>query len=71
MTPESIRMSDLIMDAAGLCEQNGHSMDWQRYSNFVAESDCRNCKTWVMIRVNAIYEVSGTALDTKCKGGGK
>lgn len=78
MTPESIRMSDLIMEAEHKCRENGHDMDWRRYNNQLADSNCRKCNAYVYIKRGAMCQlsfpiwqdvpVSASAIHTKCKG---
>ena len=68
MTPESIKMSELIMDADRRCEDKGHSMDWRRYSHNIASATCRICDCHVWINVFANQTSTGSALTTKCKG---
>ena len=67
MTPESIRMSNLILDAEMQCSKRGHSMGWRRYSNYNAGADCRYCNGWANINTSFMGSpFTGTALTTNC-----
>ncbi len=69
MTPESIKMSDLILEAYQKCKDNGHRMDWRRYSNYLADAECIDCKAWVEIYMKlGHHKPYGQALNIKCKG---
>ena len=75
MTPESERMTDLILAAYQKCKDNGHRMDWRRYSNYLADAECINCKREAKINIggSGAYRkpISGTALTTNCTKKGK
>ena len=71
MTPESIKMSNLILDAEMQCNKRGHSMDWRRYSNYQADAMCRKCDRIVdinrtRVRFSLHNYMAGAALNINC-----
>ena len=73
MTPESIRMSNLIMKAEGKCQSNGHDMDWLRYDNEIAWAKCRKCGSLADIDLFFPGDMitAGPALTTNCTKKGR
>ncbi len=65
---ESERMTDLILEAYQKCKDNGHRMDWRRYSNNYADADCINCHCRAFVDKLGILAIQGSALTTECKG---
>ncbi len=65
---DSERMSELILKAYAKCEQNGHRMDWRRYSNQRADAECISCGNYVYIEIDKWYvDTVGKAIFYKCK----
>ena len=69
MTPESIKMSNLILGAEMECNKRGHLMNWQRFNNYHAKATCRECDCWVNINIfSGPPMTQGSAVYTNCKG---
>ncbi len=70
---DSERMTDLILEAYQRCKDNGHQMDWRRYSNYLADAECIRCGcianvNIIRVRFKLHNYVRGAALNSKCKG---